>query len=170
MQVKKNSLRKQRLLDRTFCAVAGDPRHYSLEHRLFNTISLLNGITNCGGALLILDQRNYVFLLLLQLGTGVGFLIFYYFSRFHDLYRPLYWPFVLLIGAFLFANSLRNAGSMGGAHYYFIPALVIAVVLSRKRLTTVLAIALFAVASIALLLIERFQPEWITTYSSANRR
>jgi hypothetical protein len=126
----------QRLLDHTFSAVSGDPCHYSLEHRLFNTISLLNAVTNIGGAFAITANNNHTFLLILQLGTGVLFLIFYYLSRFRNLYRSLYWPFVLMIVAFLFINSLRNAGSMGGAHYYFIPALVIAIVLSRKVLTT----------------------------------
>jgi adenylate cyclase len=159
-----------RLLDRIFSAVAGDPRHYTLEHRLFNTISLLNGVTNIGGALIIPHHRSYRFLLLLALGTGVLFLLFYYFSRFLNRHRSLYWPFVLLILTFLFINALRNAGSMGGAHYYFIPALVIAIVLSRSRLTTMLAIALFAVASIALLLLEYTHPEWIITYANPSER
>ncbi|MEN3333597.1 MAG: adenylate cyclase [Blastocatellia bacterium] len=172
MQVKRDSqvLRTPRLLDRIFSGLAGDPRHYPLEHRLFNTISLLNGVTNIGGALLIVDPHNYAFLLWLALGTGILFLICYYFSRFRNLYRSLYWPFVLLIVTFLFTNALRNAGSMGGAHYYFIPALVIAIILSRSRLTTGLAIVLFAVATVALLLLERLQPEWIVAYASANER
>jgi adenylate cyclase len=163
-------LRTRQFLDRMFSAVSGDPRYYSLEHRLFNTISLLNAVTNLGGALFILNKHNYPFLLLLQVGTGVLFLIFYYFSRFRNLYRPLYWPFVLLIGIFLFANSLRNAGSMGGAHYYFIPALVIAIVLSRRAFTTILAIALFAVTTSALLLLEHLYPEWIIAYSTPRER
>lgn len=172
MQVKGNSRRRRtpRLLDRIFSAVAGDPRHYSLEHRLFNTISLLNGVTNIGGALFIPHHRNYTFLLLLALVTGVLFLVFYYFSRFRNRYRSLYWPFVLLILTFLFINALRNAGSMGGAHYYFIPALVIAIVLSRSRLTTLLAIVLFAIATVALLLLEHLRPEWIVAYSNQNER
>src|SRR5437868_11599221 len=158
------------LLTRLFSALAGDPRHYSLEHRLFNTISLLNGVTNIGGAFIIPHHQNYTFLLLLALGTGVLFLVFYYFSRFRHHYRSLYWPFVLLILTFLFINALRNAGSMGGAHYYFIPALVIAIVLSRRRRDTVLATLLFAAATVALLLIEYRYPEWVIGYAGANER
>lgn len=162
--------RRQGPLDRLFSAVAGDPRFYSLEHRLFNTISLLNGVTNIGGALFIVDRRNYTFLLLLTLGTGLLFLVFYYVSRFRHHYRALYWPFVLLITAFLFLNALRNAGSMGGAHYYFIPALVIAVVLSRRRLTTGLAMLLFTLVTAALLLVEQRYPEWVAAHASPNER
>src|SRR5688500_16924547 len=163
-------LRTRQFLDRMFSAVSGDPRYYSLEHRLFNTISLLNAVTNLGGALFILNKHNYPFLLLLQVGTGVLFLIFYYFSRFRNLYRPLYWPFVLLIGVCLFVKSRGNAGSRGGAHYYFIPALVIAIVLSRRAFTTILAIALVAVTTSALLLLEHLYPEWIIAYSTPRER
>src|SRR5438128_4438274 len=165
-----NDTRMPQQLDRLVAAVAGNPRTYSLEHRLFNTISLLNGVSNLVGALFIVDRRDYTFLLLLTLTTGALFLAFYYLSRFRHLYRPLYWPFVLLIAAFLFLNALRNAGSMGGAHYYFIPALVIAVVLSRRRRDTVLATLLFAAATVALLLIEYRYPEWVIGYAGANER
>jgi adenylate cyclase len=162
--------RMARLIDRTFSALTGDPRHYSLEHRLFNTISLLNGVTNIGGAFFIPQHESYTFLLLLALGTGILFLVFYYFSRFRNRYRSLYWPFVLLILSFLFINALRNAGSMGGAHYYLIPALVIAIILSPSRLQTLMAIVLFAVATSALLLLEYLRPEWIIAYQSPNER
>jgi adenylate cyclase len=162
--------RTARSFDRLVAAVAGNPRTHTLEHRLFNTISLLNGVSNLVGALFIVERRAYVFLLALTLTTGALFLVFYYLSRFRHLYRPLYWPFVLLIAVFLFANALRNAGSMGGAHYYFIPALIIAVMLSHRRRDTVMAVLLFIVATVALLLIEYRRPDWIIGYASANER
>ena len=172
MEVKSNrgALRVQQLLDDAFSAVSGDHRYYSLEHRLFNIIGLLNAVTNIVGALAIIRNHNHTFLLVLQLGTGVLFLVFYYFSRFRNPHHSFYWPFVLLIVAFLFINSLRNAGSMGGAHYYFIPALVIAIVLSRGILKTILAILLFGAAATALLLLEHIHPEWIVSYSSPKER
>src|SRR5689334_18252376 len=108
-------------------ALVGDPRSFALEHRLFNTISLLNGLANIGGAFAVMSMRNYAFLFALNFGAGLLFLIFYYLSRFHHIYQQLYWPFVLLMLGFLFVNALSNAGSRGGAHYYFIPALVIAI-------------------------------------------
>lgn len=172
MEVKSNrsTLRVQQLLDNAFSAISGDHRRYSLEHRLFNTIALLNAVTNVGGAFAIIGNNDPAFLLVLQIGTGVLFLFFYYLSRFRNLYHSLYWPFVLLILGFLFINSLRNAGSTGGAHYYFIPALVIAIVLSRKVLTTVLAILLFGVATVAFLLLEQAHPEWIIPYPNPKER
>src|SRR6185369_8504271 len=112
-------------LDRVLSALIGDYRHFSIERRLFNTISLLNTLANIGGAFAALTYENGQFLILLHLGTGILFAGFYYLSRFKDSYRILYWPFIAVILAFLFINSLFDAGSAGGAHYYFIPALVI---------------------------------------------
>lgn len=148
----------------------GDPRTCVLEHRLFNTITLLSAISNIGGAFAIMSQKDYLFLLGLNLGTGILFLLFYYLSRFHNAYDVLYWPFVLLIVGFLFVNAVRNAGSHGGAHYYFISALVIAIILSGRLRRTILAILLFAAATMALLILEQRHPEWITMYSSQRER
>jgi adenylate cyclase len=148
----------------------GDPRRFALEHRLFNTISLLNAIANIGGAFAVLNQRNYEFLFALNFGTGVLFLVFYYLSRFRNANRYLYWPFVLLILCFLFVNALGNSGSRGGAHYYFIPALVISVILSGRTSRTIIAIALFCAATVALLVLEQLKPGWISMYASERER
>lgn len=148
----------------------GDPRRFALEHRLFNTISLLNAVTNIGGAFAVLSQRNYAFLFSLNLGTGVLFLAFYYLSRFRNANRYLYWPFVLLILGFLFVNALGNSGSRGGAHYYFIPALVISVILSGRTSRTIIAIALFCGATVALLVLEQMKPGWISMFATERER
>jgi adenylate cyclase len=157
-------------LTRLFAALAGDDRHYTLEHRLFNTISLLNGATNIGGALSLLRFAHYKFLLLLHLSTGLLFLVFYYFARFRHTFRSLYWPFVLLTLSFVFVNALENAGTLGGAHYYLIPALLIAIILSDRARTTMFALALFTVATGTLLLVEQIRPTWIATYTSPHER
>jgi adenylate cyclase len=147
-------------------ALFGDPRLFSLEHRLFNTISLLNAVANIGGAFAVLNMENGAFLFFLNFGTGMLFLLFYYLSRFRKAFEYLYWPFVLLIVCFLFINTLENAGSQGGAHYYFIPALVIAIILSNRISRTVIAIALFCGAALLLLIIEQVHPDLITAYKN----
>ena len=148
----------------------GDPRKLALEHRLFNTITLLSALSNIGGAFAVMSQSNYRFLLLLNLSTGVLFLLFYYWARVRGTYQGLYWPFVLLIVGFLFVNVLRNAGSNGGAHYYFISALVVAIVLSGKTRRTILAILLFTGAALMLLIIELQYPTWVTPYHNEGER
>jgi adenylate cyclase len=157
-------------LSRISSFLFGDPRRSSLEQRLFNTISLLNAVANLGGALRYLDFENEAMSFLLHLVSGILFLVFYYLSRFKNAYRFLYWPFVLLILVFLFANILDNAGSRGGAHYYLIPALVIAVVLSAKARNTAFAILLFALMTVALLMIEGYRAGWITPHASNEER
>ena len=148
----------------------GDARLFLLEHRLFNTISLLNATANIGGAFAVLGMENGAFLFFLNFGTGLLFLLFYYLSRFRKAFEYLYWPFVLLILCFLFINALGNAGSQGGAHYYFIPALVIAIILSRKTSRTLTAIALFCGAALGLLVLEQFKPDLITSHASKQER
>lgn len=151
-------------------ALFGDPRRFALEHRLFNTISLLNAVANFGGALAVLTMNNATFLFLLNLGTGILFLLFYYLARFRKTFEYLYWPFVLLILGFLFINSLGNAGTHGGAHYYFIPALVIAVILSGKTGRSIKAAICFCGAVVALFAVEQMKPEWITSYANQQER
>src|SRR6266536_106390 len=148
----------------------GDSRFVVLEQRLFNTISLLNAVANIGGAFTVLSLKNYAFLFFLNLGTGILFLLFYYLSRFRHAYQYLYWPFVLLILVFLFFSALANAGSQGGSHYYFIPALVIAIILAGNLGRTLVATFLFSGATVALLVIEQVKPEWIMTYASGQER
>jgi adenylate cyclase len=153
-------------LDHALSILIGDHRHYSIERRLFNTISLLNAVANVGGAVAALSYQTPRFLFLLHLGTAVLFGTFYYLSRFKNTYRILYWPFVAVILGFLFINSLFNAGSAGGAHYYFIPALVIGVILSARVRRTIAAFAVFGVTTAALFIVEHHHPGWITQYSS----
>jgi len=148
----------------------GDPRVFLLEHRLFNTITLLSALSNIGGSLVLMCQANHTSLVLLNLGTGILFLIFYLLSRVRHNYRSLYWPFILLIVCFLFVNSLQNAGSHGGAHYYFISALVMAIILSGKTSRSVLAVLLFGSAAITLLLLEYTHPELVRQFSDRRER
>jgi adenylate cyclase len=157
-------------LERVLSNLIGDPRHYSIERRLFNTISLLNAIANIGGAFTLSMSESHTFLFALHLGTGLLFAVFYYLSRFTEAYYFLYWPFVTLIIVFLFINSLFNAGSLGGAHYYFIPALVIGVILSTRRWTTVAVFIVFGLTTLSLFLIEGYHASWITRYGMPGER
>jgi adenylate cyclase len=157
-------------LERVLAILIGDHRHYSIERRLFNTISLLNAVANTGGAISALISQTSRFLFVLHAGTAILFAAFYYLSRFRDTYRVLYWPFVAVILVFLFINSLFNAASAGGAYYYFIPALVIGVILSARGRRTAVAFVLFGVTTTALYIVEQYHPGWITQYASPLER
>lgn len=156
--------------DQLLSALFGHPRRVTLEHRLFNIIALLNAATNLGGAFALIRMESRAFLIALHVSTGVLFFLFYFLSRFRAAHRRLYWPFVLLMLVFLSVNTLGNAGSHGGAHYYLIPALVIAVVLSGNRRRTFASVALFCTVTLALLTLERFLPALFTSYSYHDER
>ncbi|MBL9173622.1 MAG: adenylate/guanylate cyclase domain-containing protein [Verrucomicrobiales bacterium] len=157
-------------LRRILAALIGDARQVSLNRRLFNSVSLLNAITNIGGVPSLLLLKDPGRLVALNLGTGLIFLGFYGFSRFVGRYRPLYWPFVLTILTFLFANMLFNAGASGGAVWYLIPALVIATALAPRTGDAVASGLLFSAAALAILLIERRWPDLIHPYASERDR
>ena len=148
----------------------GDARRVTLEQRLFNIIALVNAAANFGGAFALAGLESGRLLVALQLSTGALFFLFYCLSRSGVEHRRLYWPFVLLILLFLSANTLGNAGSAGGAHYYLVPALVIAVILSDGRRRTLAAVALFGAATLALLLLEQRRPELFTPYADPRER
>lgn len=148
----------------------GDPRFFGLEHRLFNTITLLSALSNLGGAFAVMSQQDYKLLLLLNLSTGILFLTFYLLARFRGAFKPLYWPFITLVVVFLFLNSLQNAGSGGGAHYYFISGLVLAVILSGRTRRTIGGMLLFASAAVTLLLIEYAYPDLIKQHANDRER
>lgn len=146
----------------------GDSRLWSLEHRLFNSFALLNGISNTLGSLN--PSSNYSYLFALNLGTGILFLAFYVLSRFYSFYRSLYWPFVLTMQVFLFFNIIGNAGSQGGAHYYYIPMVLISTILSRSVVTTVAAAGLGVAFTAGVFAIEAFQPQWIKGFMKPEDR
>jgi adenylate cyclase len=75
-----------------------------------------------------------------------------------------------VILGFLFINSLFNAGSAGGAHYYFIPALVIGIILSAESRRTIIAFAVSGLTSAALFIVEQHHSDWITQYASPLER
>ncbi|MCB1323118.1 MAG: adenylate/guanylate cyclase domain-containing protein, partial [Leptospiraceae bacterium] len=149
-----------------FEAVFGSLKQDSLEHRLFNTLSFFNAITNFGGAFNYLDLPNEWALFSLHLISSLLFIIFYLFSRFRSIYHSLYWPFVLTMLVFLFSNVLINAGSMGGAIFYFIAAIVIASILARSAWQAVLTYVIFMGFIGVLYAIEMYRPEWIRPYAN----
>lgn len=150
--------------------LVGDYRAYTMEHRLFNSVTLLSGATNVLGSFFPLVLSGNKFLFLWQLIIGLVFLVFYFLSRRWEIFQPLYYPFVLMILVFLFVNSIFTNGTQGSAHYYFIPALVIAVVLADNMRKTLTTIALFCVGVLSLFLLEKISPDIFRSYASANER
>lgn len=146
-----------------FFLLVGNTREHSLEHRLFTTVSLVNGIANIGGSFAYLLQPTTGLLQFgINAGTGIIFLFMYYLSRFRRIYYTLYWPFNLLVLGFLSALWFPNGGSHGGSSYYLIPALMIATMLARNGVTIAAVFLLYIAVSSGLLLVEHANPQWIT--------
>ena len=102
--------------------LVGDAKEFAVEGRLFNTISLLNGITNLIGLAGVVQLKNYQLLFVIQFLVGLFFFGFYFFSRFQKMGRQLRWPFIIVTGAFIFISAMYNGGAQGGTSYYIFPA------------------------------------------------
>ena len=145
--------------------IAGDPRRCVLEHRVFSVISLFFGVANIGGALNFVDLDRYTpLLLIVHLASGLVFLGFYLSARLRNVYRPLYWPFVLLILGFLTISVLNDAGSMGGSHYYLFMAIVVTALVAHRSLQLALALLLFSALTVVLFMLEIHAPQLFTRY------
>jgi len=143
----------------------GDPKKHSLEHRLFNTVSLVNGVLNLLGVFGVLYLENYLVLVCLNVGSGILLLVMYYMSRVKSIYFILYWPFNLTILFYLASMWFFNGGSIGGNHYYLIPSLVIALILIRNH-NIWLVYFIYIGVSASLYLVEYFHKDWVTGYAS----
>lgn len=150
--------------------VAGDDRHFSLEHRIFNTLSVFNGFLNIAGSFGLIYLDNFLVLITLSVSTGLLYLIFWYITRFKHRYLILYWPFIFLTLFYLGTNWMTNGGSIGGAHYYMIAAALFAIIIAKKVLTYSLTFLLFILTTSIFFYIEYFYPEMVTSYASRNER
>ncbi len=147
----------------------GDPKKNSLEHRLFNTIALVNGLLNILGALGSFYLPNFEIIFLLNLTSGLLMIGMYFISRIKSIYYILFWPFNLTILTYLSAMWFFNGGSHGGNHYYFIPALVIATILLRNHRVWLLYLFYISITA-SLYIIEYFRRDLIVDYPSEEER
>ncbi|TGM62010.1 adenylate/guanylate cyclase domain-containing protein [Leptospira meyeri] len=143
----------------------GDPRKHSLEHRLFNTVSLVTGILNFAVALGVIRLENSLVLVALNFGSGILMFAMYYLSRVKSIYFSLYWPFHLTILFYLSAMWLYSGGSLGGNHYFLIPAFVIALFLIRNQ-NVYIVYSIYILLPVALHVVEFFHKEWVTSYGT----
>ncbi|MBK7058425.1 MAG: adenylate/guanylate cyclase domain-containing protein [Leptospiraceae bacterium] len=147
----------------------GDFKINSLEHRLFNSITLANGILNIIGSFGTFYLPNFLILFVLNFGTGILFLILYYLARVKNIYYVLYWPLNLTIVSFLSVNWVTNGGSHGGSHYYLIPALVIATILLRNN-NIIFVYGFYAILTLSLFGVEYYYPQYITMFQTNQDR
>lgn len=151
------------LLSKIIAFVFGDPKKHSLEHRIFTTVALVNGVTNIIGSLGTFYLPNFWTLFFINFTTGLLFLGMYYLSKFRSFYWNLYWPFNGLILVYLLFVSWQNGGIHGGSHYYLIPGLMIALILRRTQ-GPILPYAFYLSATAALFFAHYFHPGWFVGF------
>ncbi|TGK24273.1 adenylate/guanylate cyclase domain-containing protein [Leptospira yasudae] len=147
----------------------GDPKKNSLEHRLFNTVAFVNGILNIFGAFSSFYLENFMTIFLLNFVSGTLLTGMYLLSRLKNIYYSLFWPFNITILIYLSSMWFFNGGSIGGNHYYFIPALVIATILLRNHNVWIVYLV-YAAATAFLYGMEYFNRGLIKMYPNETER
>ena len=162
-----------------FKIIAGDPRFVSLEHRIFSSLALVNGAANLFGSLnylggskelLQMNLSQDAVLLSIHFVSGVFLLLLYTISRIQKHYRVLFLPCILTIFAFLLINVLFNGGSEGGAHYFLITAVLIAVILSPNNSAIIFSFMIGLSTAALMFWIESEHPEFIQPFADRKAR
>ena len=156
-------------LDKWINKIIGDPLHFSLEQRLFNILTLLNGILNIFGTLGVVGIDYFYWILGLNTISGLLLIFFYSLSRFYNIYKSLFWPLNLLLLLYLSVDWFLNAGSLGGNQYYFITAIVISITLLSKE-RPYLVFGLYGFVVFFLFFIEYYFPDFILGEMKRNER
>lgn len=159
----------QRRLRRWSRGVIGSPE-WPVEERLFNGMTMLNGVLTIAGAPAMLGLSAGGFLFGLQLSFGLLLLTCYIWSRRYRRYRSMVWPVGLLLPAFLLLNSVANAGTMGGAHYYLLPSMVLTMAVATSVAQRVYVVVTNLAATVGVLLVEFGQPTWLIGYADQGDR
>ena len=162
-----------------FRIIAGDPRFISLEHRIFSSLALINGAANLFGSLnylrgakelLQMNLSQDAVLLAIHFISGAFLLLLYAISRVQKNYRLLFLPCILTIFAFLLVNVLFNGGSEGGAHYFLITAVIIAVILSPNNSAIIFSFVIGLATAAFMFWIENNHPELIHPFADRKAR
>lgn len=150
--------------------IVGKAIDFSVEDRLFSFIALFSGLSNIFGIPALIattkNLENLTGIIIWQGITGVLMLFFYYFARFHNLQKKLYWPFIILLIMFLWINTLAYAGSEGGSHYYFIAAFIISCLLANSFRTVIFSFILFSLAISSIFYFEYGRNELLIFHQS----
>ncbi|MBL8022512.1 MAG: adenylate/guanylate cyclase domain-containing protein [Leptospirales bacterium] len=151
--------------------ISGHPAEFKLEHRLFNGILFLIALANILGLPFQLILTNAALLIQMQaLGTFALMGPMYYMSRVRKMHKLPYAIATFVSPVTMLLNAVVNAGTMGGAHYYFIPVTVILMAAAPAGGIRILA-AVTTISCVAILVwIEKANPEWIVPYTTVQER
>jgi two-component sensor histidine kinase len=150
--------------------ITGDPKLFSLEHRIFNATAIVITSFALFGAI----ANHFLGLHPMTVWMGVfGFFVaigLYYYSRFKGMFGlPLILCFVLATIVVLGTIHFFNGGLDGTLIYLLIMLLNIFLLVVPQN-NQVLIYVLFYLSLITLLLLEYLFPEWIVHYKTIEER
>ncbi len=154
-----------------FSTLFGDQDQFELEHRLFNAVCLLGGITaviNSGFNFLV--KLNH---LMIGSTAALGLLLLgcYYIARVRKTFRMLVWPALLTTLACLCLLWFVNGGTRGAAQYFFLVAgMISCLLLPQKGRIFITALYMLTITGLVyveyVLLHQINRPDLILKYDS----
>lgn len=146
----------------------GNPEQYSLEHRIFNSLSLVGIFAGILTIITNLLLGNPFIHVLASTAAIILSLIAYIFGRFLKIHLPIkQGAIIFLIGIFTFLWF--GGGLEGSAPYFYFILTILATFLLAGKKRKIYLITIFIII-LLLVGIDRFFPEMITPYASDAQR
>lgn len=143
--------------------ILGNPKHFSMENRFFNLITIFISIAGFANAMveyyLDLPLRFYLFAFLVAVVSGS----FYLYNRFTQRYKHLVWP-LLILGYIIVVYDWYFLGGLSGVSLQMGLAFiaVIPVLMGKKQIYIALGVIIITVLS--LYFIEDYNPKFPNYY------
>ncbi len=149
--------------------IAGDHLKYSLEQRIFNTLSFLCSIF---GVLSVIQNLVLKLDPMTVILAAVGMVLlttYYILSRIKKIFKPLVWPLILTSTILIAAIWFYNGGSWGASLLLFMVMMFFFVVITNGT-SRVIAVIWTMAVPLFMLYLEYLHPEIDISYESPQVR
>ena len=148
---------------------SGDSDSETFENKVFSIVSLVGAIVCFFGIFLNIFNSGY-FLMTPILGfLGIIFSLFFYFSFFKGITKPLILPFQILAALGLIINWYFFQGIDGSTALYFLPTMFLLIYSNPKKKYSFIFFSYVSLA-IVLLIIQYYYPSLTLRYANDDSR
>lgn len=141
----------------------GSRDEFPMEHRFLSAFMLFSAIFSLSAVVMNSFINVPKSMVAWSAISTVSMAIFYYFSRFRNLYTPVLYISTVFVLVMLSIIWIENAGSKGPVIYIFF-ALLVFIILFFRGIMGIGMISIFTLTIILLFVLEKLYPEMITPY------
>ena len=149
--------------------LAGDNEGLLLENRIFNSASLLVSTLLFLATIINISININNALIISTALASVVFFIFYYLSRFKNMFSKLVIPFVVFIYAMAILTWFLNAGTKGPIAFAFLFLLLVVIIISPNKYHRLYIYSVIIIL-LTLFILEYYYPWFFIDYSDEQTR